>query len=432
MKKLIFLIAFYICALSGVYAQVVSIGDDVSDLELKNVWNYPLKNRKLSELKGKLVIFDFWGFNCPACFRGFPEMEKLQARYKDKIQIILVNNNSKKETVEFFSKKQRFIKKPSLPMISGDIILERSFPHNGVPFHVWIDDSGRVRYFTHGYNTSIETVGNFLNGREMNFAEYNRGPFAHHLFDDKWEDLVQYSSVLTKPKVGVALLMPGDKKAHSGLGFVGHSVVSLYQKAYNEDNKYAYDRAGRTILEFIDSSKYKRPAGRLHYDEWTLKYCYNYQLLLPKEKEAERYEIMQSDLSRFFDITATVEERMMSCLVLVRTSTNEKLATAGGKRTSKFYKGSFKRDVIDSIRYVTNLPFNEFIRIFSLYIEYNFKVPFFNETGYVGNIDIAIDGSVVDSLDLDLLRKSLQAYDLDLIVSTRPVKVLVLKDRQKQ
>jgi thiol-disulfide isomerase/thioredoxin len=431
MKKLFFLIAFCICARSAVRAQVASIGDDVSGLQLKNVWNYPLKNRKLSELKGKLVIFDFWGFYCLSCLNGFPKLEKLQARYNDKIQIILVNNNSKEETEEFFSKRKGRLQMPSLPMISGDTMLERYFPHDGVPFHVWIDSSGRVRYFTRGHNTSIETVDDFLNGRKINFSAYS-WVIPQPLFSDEWKNSVQYSSVLTKAKNENWVESVTDKKNYSTMVFRSHSVVKLYQMAYNEGLKYSFDRAGRTIIELSDSLKYVRPTSTLHLDEWRLKYGYNYLLTVPKHRESELFEIMQSDLSRFFDITATVEERMMTSLVLVRTSANDKLATAGGKKASRFYITSAIRDVIDSIRHVRNLPFDKFITTLSLYIEYNFEIPFVNEVDYKGNIDIAINGAVMDSLNLELLSKSLKTYDLDLIVSTRPVKVLVLKDRKKR
>jgi thiol-disulfide isomerase/thioredoxin len=431
MKKLFFLSVFYICALPGVYGQVVSIGEDVSNLELKNVWNYPLPHNKLGDLKGKLVILDFWGFGCPGCIKGFPKMEELQAKYKDKIQVILVNSDSKEETQKFFLEKRRFIKKPSLPMISGDTVLDRSFPHYGVPFHVWIDGSIRARHFTYGYNTSIETVGEFLNRKKMNFLEYNRNPFSKPLFSEEWQDFVQYSAVLTKFRNGALSSQFGKKKV-SIVHFSNKSVLELYQLAYSEGRMDIYKAAGRTIMEFIDSSKYIRPKAGRGYDEWCLKNAYSYELVLPKSRQAEKFELMKSDLSKYFDIVATVEDRPMNCLILVRTSRNDKLKTAGDKKARKFYIAGYKRQVIDSVRYVRNLPFNEFISTFSQYIEYNFEVPFVNEANYIGNVDIAIDGTVVDSLNLDLLRESFKAYDLDLIVGTRPVKVLVLKDRQKK
>ena len=47
--------------------------------------------RKLSSLRGKYVIIDFWGSWCVWCIRGFPAMKEVYAKYKDDLEILGVD-----------------------------------------------------------------------------------------------------------------------------------------------------------------------------------------------------------------------------------------------------------------------------------------------------------------------------------------------------
>jgi len=42
----------------------------------------------LEQAKGKAVLIDYWGVNCPPCLAALPELEKLARRYKDKLVLI--------------------------------------------------------------------------------------------------------------------------------------------------------------------------------------------------------------------------------------------------------------------------------------------------------------------------------------------------------
>ena len=46
---------------------------------------------KLSSLRGKYVIIDFWGSWCVWCIRGFPAMKEAYAKYKDNLEILGVD-----------------------------------------------------------------------------------------------------------------------------------------------------------------------------------------------------------------------------------------------------------------------------------------------------------------------------------------------------
>ena len=58
------------------------------DFELPNLQG---STTKLSSLRGKYVVLDFWGSWCIWCIRGIPNMKDAYAKYKDKMEILGVD-----------------------------------------------------------------------------------------------------------------------------------------------------------------------------------------------------------------------------------------------------------------------------------------------------------------------------------------------------
>ena len=66
-------------------AQQTDAADLAPDFELPDLQGNPLK---LSSLRGKYVVLDFWGSWCIWCIRGIPHMKEAYAKYKDKMEIL--------------------------------------------------------------------------------------------------------------------------------------------------------------------------------------------------------------------------------------------------------------------------------------------------------------------------------------------------------
>ena len=68
----------------------ITEGAEAPDFTLKTIDG---KDLALSSLRGKYVVIDFWGSWCGWCIKGFPEMKKYYARYKDRLEILGVDCN---------------------------------------------------------------------------------------------------------------------------------------------------------------------------------------------------------------------------------------------------------------------------------------------------------------------------------------------------
>ncbi len=89
MKKLMMMMAALTFTLM-MNAQTVSEGQDAPEFSLPALDGSTLK---LSDLRGKYVVLDFWGSWCVNCIKGFPEMATYYGKYKDKLEILGVDCN---------------------------------------------------------------------------------------------------------------------------------------------------------------------------------------------------------------------------------------------------------------------------------------------------------------------------------------------------
>ena len=69
------------------WARGTMIGNTAPDITFQ--WTNANQFTKLSDLKGKVVILDFWATWCGPCIASFPKIRELQARYKDYPVVIL-------------------------------------------------------------------------------------------------------------------------------------------------------------------------------------------------------------------------------------------------------------------------------------------------------------------------------------------------------
>jgi thiol-disulfide isomerase/thioredoxin len=174
MKYIIALVAMLLPMLSGAQSLTVKafhIGDTVPDITINNIINYKTTSAKLSDFKGKLVILDFWASWCTTCLNEMPKSDSLQKRFKDRIQIILVNPKLSRDSSFQVNRSLQRIKQKtgisiSLPIVLYDTILYNHFPFNYLPNLVWIGPYGTVKAITGKEGLIYKNIDEILEGKQ--------------------------------------------------------------------------------------------------------------------------------------------------------------------------------------------------------------------------------------------------------------------------
>ncbi len=116
---------------------------------------------RLSDLRGKVVILDFWATWCGPCQMSMPALEKLYQKYKAKgVEVIGISEDTPqagenltqlRSQVEQTARKRIGVNYPIVLAISIDNIASK-FPHDGIPMLYIIDKKGAIVRQTSGYS----------------------------------------------------------------------------------------------------------------------------------------------------------------------------------------------------------------------------------------------------------------------------------------
>ena len=107
----------------------------------------------LEDLKGKVVLLDFWATWCPPCVESVPELRNLHKKYSKEPSFVLLGISSDRddEVWREFTSKNKMI----WPQYRDkDRRIQRSFGVHAFPTYILIDHEGIVRFQTVGMSWS--------------------------------------------------------------------------------------------------------------------------------------------------------------------------------------------------------------------------------------------------------------------------------------
>lgn len=121
-------------------AKKQAAGVDAPDFTLNDINGNPLR---LSDLRGKYVLLDFWGSWCVWCIKGMPKMKEYYAKYAGKYEILGIDCNDPED------KWKAAVEKHELPWLHvycprDKMGILQEYGIQGFPTKILIDPEGKI------------------------------------------------------------------------------------------------------------------------------------------------------------------------------------------------------------------------------------------------------------------------------------------------
>ncbi|MGY0036293.1 TlpA family protein disulfide reductase [Pedobacter sp. NJ-S-72] len=320
----------------------LQIGQKVPDILLKNMHNYKkTKTAKISDFEGKLLILDFWATWCSPCVAMLPKMDLLQRKFDGKLQFLSVTYQAEKEVLPFltlFTEQQKA--GYTIPSIFEDQDLHLLFPHQQLPHYVWIGPDGIVKAITGDDEITEAIITESLTNKTMKLAvkadviskvPFDRTkPFLINNNGGDGKNLV-YHSVFAGYSDDLGnggFFGPSTRTQGKRVVIFNSSIPWFYKCAYGEGS-FKFNNSNRVVFEVRDAGKLNCDMEGAPATEWMKQgNVFTYELFVPAYMANQFFQIMKEDLKRFFpQYKAKVEMRMVKCLALTRTTSDDKIKT---------------------------------------------------------------------------------------------------------
>jgi thiol-disulfide isomerase/thioredoxin len=136
-------------------------GSPAPDFDLVNIKGEKVK---LSEMRGKTVILDFWATWCGPCISSFPGMKRAQEKYANNpnVEFLFINTFERVDQSQWKGHVEKFIENRGFqflnpPMDYGNTTA-LAYGVDGIPAKFCIDPQGNIKKKSTGYSGSSEAV----------------------------------------------------------------------------------------------------------------------------------------------------------------------------------------------------------------------------------------------------------------------------------
>lgn len=410
----------------NVKAQSIYTGETWPNLEFKEVLNYHKPTLQFSDFPGKVFIIDFWAHSCLPCIEAFPHLDSLQAQFKDKLQIIMINPETKDSTVRFFQRMKKIYVPKNIPMVTGEKVLMKNLKNLG---YLWLDSSYVLRYAGNRSHTTAANIQKFLSKIPLTFKQNHVVPDFNTDVpliaegEGRWLDSVNFYSYLFHHEFNMSLnsSIPGKNGPPNRLCTPNLTIFYLYRAAFNrgdwEDHKVM-----PTEIRVKDSSLFFEPTGETADENWKINHQYTYDVKVPMSRADDIYKVMQRDLAMHFGLKAEVQLLEKECWVLEPLDNRLFISTNGEAYSNT---GRPKKD--STLRFKHWPAYQLWIKLKQYFLRFS-PLPLVNQLSYSGPMNFEIHQNVIISGNMELFKETLRKNGMAIRKTKIQLPVLVITD----
>ena len=117
-----------------------AVDSPAPDFELQDIAN---ETHRLNEMRGKIVVINFWATWCEPCKIEMPFFQKLYSNSQEKLQILAVNFDEPPEQVKRFAEEYEL----SFPvLLDPGAAVQDLYRVRGYPTTFLLDEDGIIRF----------------------------------------------------------------------------------------------------------------------------------------------------------------------------------------------------------------------------------------------------------------------------------------------
>ncbi|MEE1944322.1 redoxin family protein [Pedobacter sp. KR3-3] len=289
MKKMILMALL----LGNVAFAQVKKGEQVPNFKLETILNAPVKTANLQQFKGKLVWIEFWATWCGACIEAMPHLQQLQNKYKDRLQVINVTQETAERTKQFMKAR------PSKLWYAIDTAgkMGELFPHRLIPHSALISPDGKLIAVTNPESITEKVIDSLLANQQVHLPEKKDNLTADYIKTYFFAEDTVRNRLVIQPEIkggpGMRLNFM-DQPAFAGrrLTFINVGIGNMYQEAFGS---FGY---GRTINKVDDKEKQR--------------YCLD--IIVPQKEQL--FPSLKAALAKQFGIKASIQKQDKEVYVL--------------------------------------------------------------------------------------------------------------------
>ena len=157
MTKKILVILLTICIFScKKETQITELEKEVPNYTFKNILNSTENEISIRDLKGKIVILEFWATWCSPCLPAMKKLDSLQNEFKNDLEVITISSENKERL-------EKYIKSTNTSLrIVSDTLHSSIFKYQVIPHSIIIDKNGIVRAITSPKNINKEVINQLI------------------------------------------------------------------------------------------------------------------------------------------------------------------------------------------------------------------------------------------------------------------------------
>ncbi len=126
------------------------LGTEAADFTTSTLEGKPVD---LSELRGSVVVINFWFIGCKPCIQEMPELNEIVSEYKDDHIRFIAVALDEEEALRAFLEKQAF----DYEIVPKGRSIAKLYNVSGYPTHCLIDTDGKITYLKSGYGDRTAT-----------------------------------------------------------------------------------------------------------------------------------------------------------------------------------------------------------------------------------------------------------------------------------